>query len=130
MAGMKKAEATSAPLPVIRKKETDQMQAAFDYYFNCGNTRSYRKTAEFFKVAVPTIATWARSFDWQGRLKSRNELVGQKLEERSVAIQTELAAEELATLNEWKKRLVTIGNKYLDLASDWYESEKERLRQQ
>lgn len=51
-----------------RYVESDQKKAAFKYYVELGDTRSYAKVARYFGISQITIGTWARAFDWENRL--------------------------------------------------------------
>ena len=53
----------------IIKHETPEMQKAFEYYYNLGEGRSYRKVAEAFQKSESTIQNWGKSFNWKERVK-------------------------------------------------------------
>ena len=53
----------------IIKRETKEMQEAFQYYYSLGRNRSYTKVAKKFNRSPSTIKLWANSFNWQERIK-------------------------------------------------------------
>jgi hypothetical protein len=77
------------PKPTEQKKpklftklgETETTISAFEYYYLLGETRSYDKVAEKFKVNRLTIWRWAKKFDWRKRILDRNLAFSEKLQE-------------------------------------------------
>lgn len=53
----------------IIKRETKEMQEAFEYYYSLGDKRSYEAVAKKFGKSPSTIYNWSKSFNWKERIK-------------------------------------------------------------
>lgn len=53
-------------------KEQAHHIRAFEHYYGLGEQRSYERVAAEFSVASSTVKLWARSFDWQVRIRERD----------------------------------------------------------
>ena len=53
----------------VIKHETPLMQKAFEYYYQLGESRTYEQVAEKFNKSPTTIYNWAKSFNWEERIK-------------------------------------------------------------
>ena len=62
-------------------KETLRHQEAFEYYYSLGHERSYPQVASEFTVSLTSIKKWAKSFNWQQKVKERDIKNACKLEE-------------------------------------------------
>ncbi len=60
-------------------RETPRHLTAFEIYVAQGGRRSYRVVAQETGVTVMAVRRWARSFDWQTRVRGRDAGVAQKL---------------------------------------------------
>lgn len=59
-------------MPRLLKTEQPHHQKAFERYNALGERRTYTQLASALDVDVSTIKLWGRSFDWQGRIRSRD----------------------------------------------------------
>lgn len=55
------------------RPEPQRALAAFEIYFTMGDARSLRKLAETTKISYKTIEKWSVKFNWQDRVRKRNE---------------------------------------------------------
>ena len=55
---------------------------AFEHYYISGDKRSYKSTASRFNVAKKTIERWAKEFNWQERVKLRDNENSKALENK------------------------------------------------
>ena len=82
--------------------ETQRHLAAFELYVAQGGRRSYRAVAEATGVTVMAIRYWARSFDWQTRVRRRDAGIARKLARRTDESIVQVKARYHAMIN--KKR--------------------------
>jgi hypothetical protein len=66
------------------KRENMEQKEGFEYYYSLGNDRNLQKVADEFEKAYRTIAEWSRQFNWQERVRERDDEVGEKLKEKSI----------------------------------------------
>lgn len=59
-------------MPRLLKTEQPHHQKAFERYNALGERRTYTQLASALDVDISTIKLWGRSFDWQGRIRSRD----------------------------------------------------------
>src|SRR5690348_15139713 len=76
------------------KEETAEMKNAFEVYFLMGDERSYRKLAKQLNKGITTISNWAKSFDWQSRIDSREKQVDQIVEQRNNKTMADIKMEQ------------------------------------
>ena len=66
------------------KTETPRHVQAFEYYFGLGDeNRSFKKVAEYFKVALSTIQQWNESFNWQRRIEIKNNEIKKEIQKQA-----------------------------------------------
>ncbi|MDD4984351.1 MAG: hypothetical protein PHQ43_00980 [Dehalococcoidales bacterium] len=61
--------------PMVERKRHKE---AFDYYLQLGTGRSYRKVADHFNAATTSVSSWAKQFDWDGRIAQHAQLLAEK----------------------------------------------------
>lgn len=64
-------------------EETLRHREAFEYYYGLGDGRSYPQVASRFTVSLTSVKKWAKSFQWQQRVRERDIKNAQKLEEQT-----------------------------------------------
>lgn len=57
----------------IKGVEFPVQTEAFEHYWELQENRSYAAVARKFGVSQPTIAEWAKKFDWKNRIVARNK---------------------------------------------------------
>ena len=62
-------------------EENELTLKAFEIYYNQGLKRSYKRTAKEVSVTIPTIFNWSKKFNWQTRIKERNNEFSNDLKE-------------------------------------------------
>lgn len=62
-------------------EENELTLKGFEIYYNQGLKRSYRQTAKEVSVTIPTIFNWSKKFNWQARIKERNNEFSNDLKE-------------------------------------------------
>ena len=67
------------------KVETLRHHQAFDIYYWLGENRNLSSVARQFKVSVPAVRKWSLSFNWQSRVKERDERLAGLLSKKSDA---------------------------------------------
>jgi hypothetical protein len=80
--------------------ETQRHLAAFELYVAQGGRRSYRAVASATGVTVMAIRYWARSFDWQTRVRQRDAGIAQKLAKRTDESIVQVKAKYHAMINK------------------------------
>lgn len=66
------------------QRETPRHLAAFELYVaQVGGRRSYRAVARELGTSIDAVKRWARSFDWQTRVRGRDAGIAQKLARRT-----------------------------------------------
>jgi hypothetical protein len=66
------------------KRENMEQKEGFEYYYSLGKERNLTKVADEFGKAHRTVAEWSRQFNWQERVRERDEEVGEKLKEKAI----------------------------------------------
>jgi transposase len=82
------------PHDTKQREETPEQKNAFEIYFMMGDDRSYRKLAKQLGKGVTTISNWARAFDWQDKIDSRDAQVDQIVEQRNNKTMAEIKLEQ------------------------------------
>jgi transposase len=77
-----------------QKEESAEQKNAFEVYFLMGDDRSYRKLAKQLNKGVTTISNWAKWFDWQTRIETREKAVDQIVEQRNNKTMAEIKLEQ------------------------------------
>lgn len=84
--------------------ETDRHREAFEYWYSLGDKRTLTAVARKFEVSLQSVRKWARSFDWEGRLRKRQEEIAARVEEEFVKQEVERRKENLKIVDEAKRQ--------------------------
>jgi hypothetical protein len=94
--------------------ETSKQRDAFDYYYTSGEKRSFRKTAQRFRVTERTIANWAKKFQWTERINDIDVEVYDRMDEKLVTsmvdVKTKLINSLIMILEEGLIQELKLGN--------------------
>jgi len=63
-----------------KNKETDKNRDAYEFYFSLGDKRTFEAVAKHTGMAVQTVYTWKKRFNWDKRIKERNDLIAKRVE--------------------------------------------------
>ena len=66
-------------------KEQSHHEKAFEHYYALGEQRSYERVAAEFSVASSTVKLWARSFNWQDRMRQRDLEIARNVAGRAMS---------------------------------------------
>ena len=66
-------------------KEQPHHERAFEHYFALGERRSYERVAAEFSVGSSTVKLWARSFNWQERMRERDLEIARNVAGRTMS---------------------------------------------
>jgi hypothetical protein len=110
------------PHSTKQREETPEQKNAFEIYFLMGDDRSYRKLSKQLGKGVTTISNWARAFDWQTKIESRDAQVDQIVEQRNNKTMAEIKLEQArqidAVMNKFWEQVVK-GKIELDSWNDY-----------
>lgn len=63
--------------------ESARQAKAFDLYYTLGEKRSYEAVSDRIGVSKTSVYKWAKMFNWQDRVKKRDEEIVQRIYEES-----------------------------------------------
>lgn len=83
----------------------------FEYYYNLGADRTFTKVSSHFGVSLNTICKASRCFNWPAKVKERDDLVFNKIQEENLSDITE-------SMNTYRKVIKASVAKYIASLKD------------
>lgn len=87
-------------------REGKRQYHAFTIYRDMGVGRSYRKTAIEVGASLPSVCTWAKKYDWQGRLNEYQKDVAERQEGGALVKIDDPVIKKMTTMLEQAEALI------------------------